>query len=159
MDFNADSFSIFDRDWALLTAGTIGHYNAMTIGWGGLGTLWRRPAVTVYVKPIRHTHRFMEESEYFTVGFYSRRYRRALLAMGTLSGRDCDKAAKAGLTPVAAESAVTFAEASSTLLCRKLYRQDLDTAAMPADVVAAFYETEAAHTMYVGEVLKVIANG
>ena len=30
-NFNADSFKIFDREWALLTAGNQGHYNTMTI--------------------------------------------------------------------------------------------------------------------------------
>ena len=40
----ADVFSLFDRDWALLTAGTIEEgFNAMTISWGQLGSLWGNP--------------------------------------------------------------------------------------------------------------------
>lgn len=156
MDFNADSFQIFDREWALLTAGDAQHFNTMTISWGGLGTLWGRPVATVYVKPVRYTHEFLEDSEYFTVSFYPEQYRKALGILGTLSGRDGDKVAKAGLTPKALEHAVTFEEARATLLCRKIYRQDLDPAAMPADVVKAFYETEAPHTMYLGEVIEIL---
>ena len=154
-NFNADSFKIFDREWALLTAGNQGHYNTMTISWGGLGTLWGKPVVTVYVKPIRYTHEFMEGNDYFTVSFYPEKYRNALDLLGTLSGRDSDKVKLAGLTPKVLDNTVTFHEARLTLVCRKIYRQDLDTAAMPADVVSAFYKNEAAHTMYIGEVCRI----
>ena len=156
MDFCVDSFDIFDKEWALLTAGAEQHYNTMTISWGGLGTLWGKPVVTVYVKPIRYTHQFMEQSDYFTVSFYSEQCRRALGLLGSLSGRDNDKVAMAGLTPRALDSAVTFKEAKVTLVCKKIYRQDMDTAQMPADVVSACYEDEPAHTMYVGEVIDMI---
>ena len=75
MDFNADSFKIFDKEWALVTAGTLEHYNTMTISWGGLGTLWGKPVATVYVKPIRYTHSFLDANDYFTVSFYPEKYR------------------------------------------------------------------------------------
>ena len=156
MELNAEVFSQFDRKWALVCAGTLEHHNAMTISWGGLGTLWSRPVATVYVKPVRHTYGFMEESDWFTVSFYGEEYRRALEVMGTISGRDTDKDGAAGLTPVAAGEGVTYAQAEVTLLCRKIYRQDLDTAHMPPEVVDTYYRTEAAHRMYVGEVVDVI---
>ena len=50
-DFLDTSLNIFQKDWALVTAGTMENYNTMTIGWGGLGTLWRKPVCTVYVNP------------------------------------------------------------------------------------------------------------
>ncbi len=156
MDFNTDSFKIFDREWALLTAGTIDRYNTMTVSWGGLGTLWGKPVATVYVKPVRFTHEFMEANEFFTVSFYPEKYRRALALLGSLSGRDGDKVARAGLTPKSLGHAVTFGEARATLICRKIYRQDLYKAAMPRDVVAAYYAAEAPHTMYIGEVTGIL---
>ncbi len=156
MEYTADVFRIFDQDWALLTAGDRNSWNTMTIGWGGLGTLWRRPVCTVYVKPVRYTHEFMDRSGLFTVSFYPEKYRRALGLLGSRSGRDCDKVSMSGLTPKFLDGAVTFQEAEVTLVCRKLYRQDLDTAAMPADVVSDYYETEAPHTMYIGEVLQIL---
>ena len=33
----------------------------MTISWGGMGTLWDKPVVTVYVKLCRYTYGFMNE--------------------------------------------------------------------------------------------------
>ena len=156
MEFNVDSFGIFDKDWALVTAGAEGNYNTMTISWGGLGTLWSKSVATVYVKPIRYTHKFMEENDYFTVSFFPEEYRKALGILGTLSGRDCDKVKEAGLTPRFLEKSVTFKEATVTLLCKKIYRQDLDALAMPQDVIKSYYETEAPHTMYIGEVVDII---
>ena len=78
------------------------------------------------------------------------------MLLGSESGRDGDKVAKAGLTPKFLENAVTFEEAHTTLLCRKIYRQDLNVGAMPEEVVDAFYKTEAAHTMYIGEVAEIL---
>lgn len=156
MEFQVDAFAKFDRQWALLCAGGREHYNAMTISWGGLGTLWGRPVATVYVKPIRYTYQFMEESEYFTVSFYPEEYRKALDVMGSQSGRDCDKVSVAGLTPRDVSGTVTFEEAEVTLLCKKIYYQDLDVENMPADVVRAFYVTEEPHRMYIGQVIEVL---
>ncbi len=150
-------FDLFYKDWALVTAGTPEHCNTMTIGWGGLGTLWNKPVCTVYVKPCRYTHQFLEESQYFTVSFFPEQHRDALRLLGRKSGRDGDKIGESGLTvqPLE-EGTVTFAEAEVTLVCRKIYRQDLDPAAMPPEVVQKYYTEEAPHTMFVGEVVRVI---
>ena len=152
-EFPIDAFAQFDKKWALVCAGTPERHNAMTVSWGAL---WSRPVATVYIKPVRYTYQFMEENEYFTVSFYPESCRKALAVMGTKSGRDCDKDAASGLTPVAAGESTTYAQAEVTLLCRKIYSQDLDLARIPADAVKTYYETEAPHRMYIGEVVDVI---
>lgn len=42
-------FEIFEKQWALVTAGSAETFNSCTIAWGSLGTIWRRSTVTVYV--------------------------------------------------------------------------------------------------------------
>lgn len=155
-DFLDTSLNIFQKEWALVTAGTMENYNTMTIGWGGLGTLWRKPVCTVYVKPCRYTHSFMDANDYFTVSFYSDEHRSALSVLGTKSGRNGDKVAEVGFTAVAAGESVTFKEAKTTLLCRKIYRQDMCLDSMPAEAVEKYYTEEAPHTMFVGEVIDII---
>lgn len=150
-------FNIFNGDWALVTAGPLDKFNTMTISWGGLGTLWGKSAATVYVKPIRYTHRFLDENEYFTLSFFPPEYKKDLALLGRLSGRDGDKVAQTGLTPRAQGPAVGFEEARLTLLCKKIYRQDMTTDTMPADVIATYYAEEAPHTMFIGEVLDIQA--
>ena len=155
-DFLDTSLNIFQKEWALVTAGTMENYNTMTIGWGGLGALWRKPVCTVYVKPCRYTHSFMDANDYFTVSFYSDEHRGALSVLGTKSGRDGDKVAEVGFTAVAAGESVTFKEAKTTLLCKKIYRQDMCLDSMPAEAVEKYYTEEAPHTMFVGEVIDII---
>ena len=55
-DFTDNGFQWF-RDAQLLCAGNKEMSNAMTIGWGGIGTLWGRTALTVYVAEKRYTMR------------------------------------------------------------------------------------------------------
>ena len=156
MNFKTDIFSVFDKEWALLTAGGMEDFNTMTISWGGMGTLWGKPVATVYVKPIRYTYEFLEKNEYFTISFFPEEYKNDLLILGTKSGRDMDKLALTGITAKAVASGVGFNEATKTLVCKKIYRQDLDTAYMPAEVVAGAYTTEPPHRMYIGEVVEIL---
>ena len=155
MGFDNGIFDTFNRDWALVTAGTIDHFNTMTISWGGLGTLWGLSVATVYVKPIRYTHEFLEKYDRFTLSFFPAEFRKDLELLGTKSGRDGNKVALTSLTPAALDGAVGFEQASQTLLCEKIYRQDLDPAAIPAFAAEHHYRTEAPHTMYIGKVLKI----
>lgn len=49
-------------DWALLTAGKEGDWNTMTVSWGGVGELWGKDVVFVFVRPQRYTLEFMENT-------------------------------------------------------------------------------------------------
>lgn len=151
-----DIFGRFENKWALVCVGDQESFNAMAISWGGLGTLWERPAATVYVKPIRYTWEFLQKNDWFTVIFLPDELKKAVGIMGSKSGRDCDKVSLAGLTPVFLKNGVTFAEAETTLVCRKMYSQDMKRDSMPADVIADYYTAEEPHTMFVGEVTEII---
>lgn len=80
-DFTDNGFQWF-RDAQLLAAGDKVKSNAMTIGWGGIGTLWGRPAMTVYVAEKRYTKEFMDKSEYFTVMAFDVKDSKVLNYMG-----------------------------------------------------------------------------
>ena len=156
MNFKTDIFEQFDKKWALLTAGTKDKFNSMTISWGGMGTLWGMPVVTTYVRTSRYTHEFMEDNDYFTVSFYPEDMKKILGVYGSKSGRDIDKMNYEGLTAVEAGESMSFAEAEITLVCRKLFKQKLDAANIPEDIVKAFYSGDAEHDMYIGEVVDII---
>lgn len=157
MEFKAGVFTQFDKKGALLSAGPKDDHNTMTISWGSMGTLWHKPTVTVYVRPSRFTHKFMNEYEYFTVSFLPDNMRDALMKMGTITGRHkTDKDALAGLTVKDLGEAITYEEAEITFLCRKIYSADMLTMHMPVDVVDEFYTPEEPHTMYIGEVIEII---
>ena len=156
MEFTTDVLSVFDKKWALLTAGDEAGFNTMTISWGGLGTLWNKPVATVYVRTSRYTHDFMDTNDYFTVSFYPEECRPILGVLGSKSGREMDKMKDTGLTPVKAGDSMSFKEAEVTLVCRKMFKQQLDVENMPAEVAKAMYEGQAPHDMYIGEIVDII---
>ena len=155
-EFDKGIFDLFSKRWALLTAGKPGDFNTMTIGWGGLGTLWSKPVVTVYSRKSRYTHEFLDREEYFTLSFFGEDKREILGVLGNKSGRDIDKINNSGLTPKAIGDSVTFEEAELTILCKKLYMKELDLQAMPDDVKKTYYDKDSLHDMYIGEVIEII---
>ena len=156
MEFTTDILSVFDKKWALLTAGDSDKFNTMTISWGGLGTIWGKPVATVYVRTSRYTHDFMDANDFFTLSFYPEEFKQILGVLGSKSGRDMDKMKGSGLTPVQTGESMSFKEAEITLICRKLFRQQLDVASIPEDVAKAMYEGQAPHDMYIGEIVEII---
>ena len=96
-------FELFDKKWALVTAGNIQHYNCCTVSWGSLGNIWgtagnSRSTVTVYVHPARYTSEVLKESDIFTVSFYPETSRKALGYLGSHSGRNENKIETVGFT-------------------------------------------------------------
>ena len=155
MEFKTEIFSQFDKKWALLTAGNKESFNTMTVSWGGLGTIWNKPVATVYVRTSRYTHDFMDNNEYFTVSFYPEECKKVLGVLGSKSGRDMDKMKESGLTAKELPQSMTFEEAEVTLVCKKLFKQILEKENMVPEV-AKFYETDALHDMYIGEVVEIL---
>lgn len=155
-EFNFAPLYTIDQEWALLTAGTKEHFNTMTISWGGLGTLWNKPVVTVYVRPNRYTYEFIESNEYFTISFYDSSYKKDLSVLGTKSGKDLDKIALTELTPEFLDNSISFKEANITIICKKIFFQDIDISKVPEYERNRFYKDEPVHRMYIGEVIDII---
>lgn len=149
-------FQLIGRDWMLVTAGAADAFNTMTASWGGLGHLWNRDVSFCFVRPQRHTYGFMEAASYYTLSFYDKAHRAALEYCGNHSGREGDKAAAAGLTPITDETgAIYFAQARLVLVCRKLYGGDIIRSAFADPAVPAeVYPKGDFHRMYVGEIVR-----
>lgn len=150
-------------DWALVTAGTDDAWNTMTIGWGEAGTLWSTPTLTVYVHPRRYTHQFLIANDYFTVQLFEPEHKRDLGILGSRSGRDEDKVALTSLTPRAIEHGMTFEEATTTIVCKKLYTHQIDLTQVPSEVFEHFAArggtslyAEGAHLAYTAEIVDVL---
>lgn len=120
--------------------------------------MWNMPAFFVFVRPSRHTYGFMESRDFFTVNILPESRRDALNICGSRSGRDCDKAAAAGLTPEFTENGVYFAEARLVFECRKAYSQMMEAGSF-ADktLVEKWYAASDFHKMYVGVVERALA--
>jgi flavin reductase (DIM6/NTAB) family NADH-FMN oxidoreductase RutF len=153
------AFQNIGNEWALLTAGDAEHFNTMTIAWGSVGFIWQRPVVTVLVRLSRYTHKFMDEFERFSVSFYDQKYRNALAILGSKSGRDTDKIAQSGLTPDFVDGVPTFKQAYLTVIARKIYRGQIESAGFLVPAMdAELYPEKDYHTVYFAELLKTVEN-
>lgn len=146
-------FKLIGSDWMLITAGTGRKFNTMTASWGGLGVLWKKDVCFCFVRPTRHTYNFMEESDCFTLAFFDEKYRDVLNFCGSKSGRDVDKIAATGITPIEETAgAVYFKEARLVLECKKLYFSDFDPKNFLDDDIHKNYQAKDYHRLYIGEI-------
>ena len=134
----------------------------MTASWGHLGSIWGHggglPTAVVYLRPQRYTKEFVDREELFTITVFPEEYKKALGYLGSHSGRDGDKVAVAGLTPVFEGDYTYFAEAKLTLVCRKLYRGTIQPEGfMDQSFVEEYYPQRDFHDFYIGEIVKVLA--
>lgn len=147
-----------DKEWALLTTGNKDKYNTMTISWGGFGTLWHKPVVTVYIRPNRYTYELLQDNDIFTLSFYEDDYKKDLGLLGSKSGREDDKISQTKLNVEFLDKGITFKEANLTIICKKIYNQDLDINNIGDEIKNKFYSNEPVHRMFIGEVLDIIDN-
>jgi flavin reductase (DIM6/NTAB) family NADH-FMN oxidoreductase RutF len=151
------SYSIWDRSWFLLTSGDFagGKFNTMTVSWGSLGCIWNKPFAQVFVRPVRYTFEFIEKYPDFTLSVFNGDYARELNLLGSKSGRDGDKIAMTGLTPIASQTvaAPSFKQADLVLECRKMYWSDLQPEHFLDPDLIKHYPDKDFHRTYYGEIL------
>lgn len=151
-----NAVSLIADEWGLVTAGTPDGYNTMTVSWGALGELWGKDMVTIYIRPQRYTKEFLDANDYFTLSFYPESEKKALAYCGAHSGRDVDKAAETGLTPVFAEKAPYFAQAKLVLVCKKMAVGRFDPQGFVEPSVMDNYAAGDFHYIYYGQIEKVL---
>jgi flavin reductase (DIM6/NTAB) family NADH-FMN oxidoreductase RutF len=157
-DLPDNPFKAIGSQWMLVTAGDANSFNTMTASWGGLGIMWAKKICTCVVRPTRHTYTFMEKSGTFSLSFFTEEYKKTLLFCGTHSGRDTDKMAATGLTPVQDNATVYFKEARLVFLCRKIYYHDIDPGRFLDPAIESQYPQKDYHRMYLGEIIKCLTN-
>lgn len=160
-ELNLEPTRTIAREWMLLTAGDcVSGYNTMTCSWGHIGAIWgtggAMPTAICYVRPQRYTKEFMDREELYTLCFFPEGYKNKLAYLGSHSGKDGDKIAEAGLTPVFGSGFTYFSEASLVLVCRKVYQAPLkEEYFVDKSIVDMHYPEKDFHDMYIGEIVKV----
>ncbi len=116
-----------------------GRPNAMAAAWGGICSS-RPPAVAISVQKARQTYENLVEQREFTISIPPVDYVREADYFGIVSGRDTDKFAATGLTPVRADrvNAPYVGEFPVVLECRLLQTVEIGV-----------------HTQFIGEILDV----
>lgn len=152
-------FEAIGKQWTLIAASADGKTNAMTASWGGMGVMWNKNVVFLFIRPQRYTKTFVDKSSTLSLSFFSEDYRDMLTYMGKVSGRDEDKIAKAGLTLSDGYGAPVFKEAELTFVCKKLYSSVLSADGFyDKKIIPQCYSDKDYHEVYVAEIEKILVN-
>lgn len=152
-------FNKLNKEWALITAGDKTKCNTMTVSWGGVGVLWGKNVVYIFIRDSRYTKEFIDKSEFFTMSFLPDDCRASLQYCGTHSGRDCDnKWEEAALTPAFRHGIPYPDEANFVLVCRKMACVPItEDTFLDKSIMEKWYSDHDMHQMYVGEIIESMA--
>jgi flavin reductase (DIM6/NTAB) family NADH-FMN oxidoreductase RutF len=139
----------------LVTMGTDGKPNVMTIGWGTIGSVWARPTFIVLVRHSRYSYGLMEQVSDFTVNVLPRELAAAASLCGSVSGRGHDKFQEAHLTPVPSREVRSpiIGECVVHYECRTVNRVDMIPDALVQSLREHFYKNGDFHRIYFGEIV------
>ncbi|MCI9516841.1 MAG: flavin reductase family protein [Lachnospiraceae bacterium] len=156
-ELQKNPFTMIGKEWLLVTAEKDGKANTMTASWGGMGVMWGKNTAFIVLRPQRYTKEFIDSTETFSLSVLDESFRKTYGYLGSVSGRDEDKIAKSGLTIIHEGATPYFEEASTVLICRKLYAQEYQPECF-LDVSAEqkWYPDKDYHTMYIAEIEKVL---
>lgn len=148
-----------DLGLLLVSVSKDGQPNVMTIGWGLIGVIWRKPVFIVAIRPSRYTYRLIEETGDFTVNVPSKDMGSVVEYCGTVSGRDHDKFKEKRLKAVPSKyvKSPIIDQCPINYECKVIYKTKLEPAVVPKDVRSLFYLGNDYHTLYFGEILTVHA--
>lgn len=157
-------FEAIGKEWMIITAGSMEQYNMMTASWGGVGWLWNKPVAFVFIRPERYTFEFTEKTDRMTLSFLGddEKMRGIYRLCGAKSGRDINKMKESGLVPIKVNDRgdVAYEQARLTLVCKKLYAEDLKPENfMDSSISEKWYGKQGGyHKMYIVEIEEAFAN-
>lgn len=129
--------------------------NGLTIGWAEIGRLWRKPAMTVYVHKARYSKHIFDGAAYYAVCFMRPEHKNVVGYFGTVSGRDENKMKNCGLTVLEEDGVPYFAESRAVVICRVMGKNDFNASSCD-EGVREWYQRDGVHTLYHGEIVKVL---
>ncbi len=139
----------------LVSQGKDGKPNAMTIGWGLVGTIWGRPIFLALVRPSRYSYQLCEQSAQFSINVLPAGMERQLAFCGSKSGRDFDKFAECGfeVEPGVHIKTPGIKQASIIYECQQVQKTDLDQSQVDPSIISRFYASGDYHRLYFGEIM------
>jgi len=140
-------------EWMLITAGNGAKVNTMTANWGSIGFIWGKPSATIYIRQTRYTKEFVDKNDYFSLCFFSKKYKKELSYLGSHSGRDENKIEKVKFDVNFIDGVPYFKQASTIIICKKVYAQAMkEKSVINQDIVKRYYDKDSMHTLYIGEI-------
>lgn len=155
-EIKKNAVTMISDDWMLITAGDKSGFNTMTASWGGIGELWGKDVVFIFIRPQRYTLEFVEKNDIFSLSFFDGEYKKELTFCGRNSGRDVDKVKETNFTPVFSDGTTYFEEASNVLICKKLAVTEITPDSFIDKDVDKNYANKDYHKVFVAEIIKTL---
>jgi flavin reductase (DIM6/NTAB) family NADH-FMN oxidoreductase RutF len=154
--YAGETIKAFDEGRVLLVScSNGGPPNAMAIGWGTMGVIWRRPIFIVLVRPSRYTYKLIEETREFTVNIVPPELKEVVQYCGTVSGRGHNKFKEKQLTDIPSKkvNVPLIQEGILHFECRVVHKSDLNPSELEKSIIPALYAKGDFHRVYFGEIL------
>ena len=156
-DIKQSAVKLISDDWALVTAKANGVTNTMTVSWGGIGELWGKDVVFIFIRPQRYTYELLEKSDVFSMSFFNGEFKKELGYCGKNSGRNGDKFEATGLKTVEFDGVAAVEQAKYNVICKKIAFQDMNPKGFIDESIENNYNGDY-HRIYIGEIVKVFEN-
>lgn len=159
-EIDINPFDLIGNQWGLVTASNGKKVDTMTVSWGAMGRLWNRNTATIYLRQSRYTKELLDGADAFSLSFFDPSFKSALKYLGSVSGRDEDKIKNARMHVNLYKEVPFIDEANFVVICKKLFAQELPMDALmdpAAGIEKDFYAEGDFHTMYIGEILELMA--
>lgn len=145
------------KQGAFLTVGDENKYNTMTISWGSVGLMWRKPTFIVMVRESRYSNEFLDLGKSYTVSIPKEgEMKTALVICGSKSGRNVDKEKEAHIKIIKSkEVAAPIVEGCEKYYeCKIVFKQEMNLDNMSSEMREQFYNaSETKHVFYFGEIV------
>ena len=156
MDVNP--FKMIGKDWMLVTAGNEEKANTMTASWGGVGVMWGKNVVYVFIRDSRFTKEFVDREGRFSLSFPEEKFRKVMKFLGTVSGRNEDKIKEAGVHIGYYNGVPYIDEGSMIMICRVMSRTPIRKEDFLDDSIdTSWYASGDYHDMYIAEITDILA--
>jgi len=146
------------KQGAFLTAGDTKKANTMTVSWGSIGFMWKKPVFMALVRQTRYTKEFLDNGNEFTISIpYGDEMKKALGICGSKSGRDVDKEDIANIKLIMGKKVKTpvVEGCNKYYECKVVFKQDMDLDNIDEEIKAQCYKDgETEHTLYFGEIVE-----
>ena len=159
-DLKINPFTMVGKEWMLINTKSGDEINSMTAAWGGMGYLWNKNVVYLFVRPQRYTKKLIDRDDVeISLSFFNGEHKKELVYLGSVSAyNNKNKAKECGLTLIN-DDVATYKEATLTFKVKKLYRQTIDkNSFIDKEVDLKQYPLSDYHDMYVCEVEKVFVD-
>jgi len=161
-DFNENIWNLVGKEWMLISGGNVTNHNAMTASWGGFGVMFSKDIAWCVIRPQRHTKKFVDNNDCFTLTFFDKKYQDSLANIyGKISGSNTDKDALSNFTPIetGVPNTVSYKEARITIVCKKLLENPItESSFCDKSIINTWYPEKDFHTLYMGEIISIEIN-